>query len=42
MSEGIRQRIIGLSETLNAPNIDLRKLRAYMADGVPDEVPLLR
>lgn len=42
MSESFRQNINGLTTVLNDPIIDLRKLRAYLANGVPDEATTLR
>ena len=42
MSANCRQVIRGLTATLNEPIIDLRKLRAYMANGLPEEAAYLR
>ncbi len=42
MSENYRRNVRGLEDVLNDPIIDLRKLRVFLANGIPDEVSTLK
>ena len=42
MSPALTQRVMGLTQTLNQPLIDLKKIRTFMADGIPDEAAMVR
>ena len=42
MSPILTQRVTSLTQALNQPLIDLKKIRALMADGIPDEAAMVR
>ena len=42
MSPILTERVTSLTQALNQPLIDLKKIRALMADGIPDEAAMVR
>lgn len=42
LSERMKKQVAGLVTALNDPMIEIRKLRAYLAEGIPDEAAVVR
>ena len=42
MSPHLAHRVTALTEALNQPIVDLKKIKAFMAEGIPDEAAMVR